>query len=89
MNATTEDDQEQDPPDDAEAEEVHPEELEGELEVLLTQAAKKRAEIQKARGFSRERILPGSGGTDSRDEISDALLGMQGPWEDFVRSLAR
>ena len=53
MNATTEDDQEQDPPDDAEAEEVHPEELEGELEVLLTQAAKKRAEIQKARGFSR------------------------------------
>ena len=33
--------------------EVGPQELEGELEVLLTQAACKRAEIERARGFSK------------------------------------
>ena len=54
VNATTEDDQDrEDGEDEEEAEQAHPEELEGELEVLLTQAARKRAEIEKARGFSR------------------------------------
>ena len=53
VNATTEDDQDREDGEDEEVEQAHPEELEGELEVLLTQAARKRAEIEKARGFSR------------------------------------
>ena len=52
VNAT-EDDQDREDCEDEEAEQAHPEELEGELEVLLTQAARKRAEIEKARGCSR------------------------------------
>ncbi|CAE7350390.1 NLRC3, partial [Symbiodinium necroappetens] len=53
VNATTEEDQDREDGDDEEIEQAPPEELEGELEVLLTQAARKRAEIEKARGFSR------------------------------------
>ncbi|CAE7351286.1 MAL3P3.6 [Symbiodinium sp. CCMP2592] len=53
VNAATEEAEDGPDPDDGEADEVGPEELEGELEVLLTQTARKRAEIERARGFSK------------------------------------
>ncbi|CAE7707379.1 RE1 [Symbiodinium sp. CCMP2592] len=54
VNATTGEEEDRPDPDGEEADDqVGPEELEGELEVLLTQAARKRAEIERARGFSK------------------------------------
>ncbi|CAE7567214.1 GIP, partial [Symbiodinium necroappetens] len=53
VHATTEEDDDTGPQDEDHAEEADPEELESELEVLLTQAARKRAEVEKARGFAK------------------------------------
>ena len=52
VNATVEEEEQIDGVD-GERDEVGPEELEGELEILLTQAARKRSEIEHARGFSK------------------------------------
>ena len=52
VNAAVED-EEQTEDADGERDEVGPEELEGELEILLTQAARKCSEIERARGFSK------------------------------------
>ena len=53
VNATTEEPEEEHNLDEPSEDGPEQEELEGELEVLLTQAAKKRAEIEKARGFAK------------------------------------
>ena len=62
--------------------------VEGELEVLMPQAAKKRAQIEKGPRFHAERVLGGPREKDQEYERQDALLGLQVPRQDGVWALA-